>query len=230
MTADSTEHEATDTQAHNSAAESSIGTVEQKYERLHDKLDKTARSRFIAARRYELHETLSLYTVVLMSCAVIALTLFDGLDMLNAEAERASSFLQVFCAVGVLVYSVILSKSDFALKAYRHHECAVLLNKLRATVYKHTVEEPKSDQYNKSAEQYSAILERFENHLNLDFKCMQIQTKAYHKEYGIAWYTHPWIWLQFAFVYWHYILFSILAVTGPILIYLTFGNAFQTGG
>ena len=230
MNQDSEEGDNSETPAEESVSKSSIGTVEQKYERLHDKLDKTARSRFVAARRYELHETLSLYTVVLMSCAVIALTLFDGLGMLSDDAEKPSSFLQVFCAVGVLVYSVILSKSDFALKAYRHHECAVLLNKVRAKVYKHTVEEPKSDQYNKSAEEYAATLERFENHLNLDFKIMQIQTKAYHKEYEISWYTHPWIWLQFACVYWHYILFSLLAVAGPILIYITFGDPLQAGG
>ncbi|QDV61113.1 hypothetical protein Mal65_02360 [Crateriforma conspicua] len=201
-------------------ADSTFGTVAQKYERLHDKLDKTARSRFIAARRFELHETLSLYTVVLMSCAVIALTLFDSLDMLPQEAEKFSSFLQVFCAVGVLVYSVILSKSDFALQSYRHHECAMALNKIRSTVYKHTIEEPKTDQYNRAAEEYAKVLDRFDNHLNLDFRVMQMQTPMYRKEYGVNWWFMLKVRAEFVLVYWHYLLFSLLAVVGPIAVYL----------
>ncbi|WP_413432576.1 SLATT domain-containing protein [Crateriforma spongiae] len=209
-----------DGQAADDRDDSTFGTVAQKYERLHDKLDKTARSRFIAARRFELHETLSLYTVVLMSCAVIALTLFDSLDMLPQESEKFSSFLQVFCAVGVLVYSVILSKSDFALKSYRHHECAMALNKIRSTVYKHTIEEPKTDQYNRAADEYAKVLDRFDNHLNLDFRMMQMQTPMYRKEYGVNWWFTLKVRVEFLFVYWHYLLFSFLAVVGPIAVYL----------
>ena len=90
------------------AATSSTSTdevVEEKYKRLHEKMDKTARSRFIASRRFELHETLSLYTVVLMSCCVIGLTLLDGLEMLKPEAGKAAVFSQVFAAIGCLLYT-----------------------------------------------------------------------------------------------------------------------------
>lgn len=198
-------------------------SVAQKYQRLHEKMDKTARSRFIAARRFEVHETLSLYTVVIISCSVIGLTLLDGLKMLQPEAEKLSAFLQVFCALGVLVYSVILSKSDFALHAYRHHECALALNRLKNAVFKHMVDTPKTDQFAKSAEEYASILEKYENHIHLDFQCMQSQTKTYHAEYRIGWWFQFHVLLRFAFVYWHYVLFSLLSISGLVSIYWKFG-------
>jgi hypothetical protein len=199
-------------------------TVEQKYTRLHEKMDKTARSRFFAARRFELHEHLSLYTVVLISCCVIGLTLFDGLGMLEPGAEKLSAFLQVFCAVGVLVYSVILSKSDFALHAYRHHERGMELNKLKNAVYKHIVDEPKSDQFAKSAEQYAAILEKYEYHQNIDFQLIQCRTKEYHAYYGVNWWFKLIVLLKSTIGYWHYVIFSLLSIAGLITVFCKYGT------
>lgn len=203
-----------------------LETVEQKYQSLHDKIDKTARSRFIAARRLELHDTVSLGTVVVMSCCVIGLTLLDGLQMLTEPAGKLSSFVQVFCSVGVLVYSVILSKSDFSLNAFRQHDCGIELNRLRSLVYKHMVDEPKSDQYAKLSEDYASILERFDNHLLLDFHMMQIQTPSYHKYYKITGWKKLWVWCKYISMFWHYIILSLAAVAG--LVYLLWNHTSLT--
>ncbi|QDS86210.1 hypothetical protein EC9_03700 [Rosistilla ulvae] len=197
-------------------------SVEEKYRRLYEKMDKTARSRFIASRRFELQETLSLYTVVLMSCAVIGLTLLDGLEMLAPEAAKASAFLQVFAAIGVLVYSVILSKSDFALHAYRHHECGIAINHLRNSVFKHMVDMPKADKFNNLSDSYNTILERFENHLNLDFEIMLVRSKHYHKFYDVGFCFKSWVCVKAFLVYWHYLFFMLLSVAGLAWIGLAF--------
>ena len=198
-------------------------SVSEKYKTLYEKIDKTSRSRFIAARRLQLHETISLYTVVLMSCGVTALTLLDALGMLREEAGKLSAFLQVFCSMGVLVYSVIISKSNFALRAFKHHECGIALSRLRNDVFKHIVETPESDQFAKSAAQYATILENNENHLYVDFQMMKVQTKPYHSHYQVNPWLRIWVQIKHFATFWHYFLFSALVVCGLLLVYSTYG-------
>lgn len=197
--------------------------VKRKYEELYAKIDKTARSRFIAARRCQCHEIVSLYTVAVISCCIIGLTLFDALEMLTPDADKWSAFLQVFCAVGVLVYSVILSKYDFSLRAHLYHQCGLELNRLKQRVFKLMVDPPKSDEYEKTAKIYAGILERFENHSLNDFHLMQIETSQYSNEYGVNLWFRFRVWGWHLLGYWHYALFGILSVGAIVAIYVNYG-------
>ncbi len=196
----------------------------KKYERLHEKIDKTARSRFAAARRCELNELFSLYTVVIISCCIIGLTLFDALQMLEPEASKLSAFLQVFCAVAVLSYSIILSKSDFALQAYKHHECGMALNKLKNNVYKHILENPGADQFLNSSKQYATVLEKYDNHQNIDFYQMVCRNKEYHELYGVNACYRFRVWCCWLLGFWHYFIFSAVAILALVSIYCRYGD------
>lgn len=197
--------------------------VKLKYEELYSRIDKTTRTRFIASKRCKSHENASLATVAVISCCIIGLTLFDALEMLSPDAGKLSAFLQVICAVGVLVYSVFLSKCDFSLRAYLHHQCGLELSQLKQRVFKLMVEPPKLDEYEKISKAYAAVLVRYENHSTNDFRLMQIENSQFHKEYQVNWWYRIRVWLWHLVDYWHYAVFLLLSAVSTVAIYWKYG-------
>ena len=189
-----------------------------KAELLHD-IETTAKCRFIASARLELHEAYSEWTVALMTCCVIGLTLFDGLEMFMAEAKKPVDFLQVFCSVVILAFSIILAKSGFSLRAYRHHECGKELSKLKNKVQ--LVDDKNTNALASAGVKYASILSKHDNHAYLDYLCMKWQRPDdYNDE------LHWWFWVCYCartvWEYWMYFIFFAVAIGGLSFVFMTY--------
>lgn len=164
-------------------------TPEEQLNELDRRIRLTAKCRFEASQRFESLDWVTLASVVTLSVSVIGLTLIDVFELLEPQAKRLVAAAQIFSSVGVLGYSVFLSRGDFALQKYKYHQAGLALYAIRDRIAIKLLSSPSDQDVQEIQTSYNQVLERFDNHLSLDFDAVKVQSRDLRREYHIRWYN-----------------------------------------
>lgn len=200
---------------------------EESLNNLYKKVDATSKTRFHAARRLRLHSKSSTYIVVLISLGLILISLMQAYNLGNNISSNLVGLIQVFSAVAVLVYSLLIDKHDYSNLSEKMYSCASKLGELKQKIHPHLDIQNDKESYDKFRDEYHRILKRYETHSNNDFRGDYTRAKLEMPENytieGKGW------WLAKAHVYWSYFIdFSsyliVIGILGWVICWLWFGD------
>lgn len=129
----------------------------------------TARSSFCAARRLEQQSKWSQWTVTLASVALIIIPLVQSMDMPLIIDKKILNVLEIFLAIIVLVFSLLISAENYQLKASEMQQRGLELAKIYYALEPYRVKTGDIKLYEKFYTDYDQILSRHENHLPIDY-------------------------------------------------------------
>lgn len=158
--------------------------IKESFKNLHKKIEVTAKTRFYASRRLRRHADWSTYTVVIVSLALILMSLMQAYELgVNIKTEY-TAMIQVFSAVAILVYSLLIDKNDYSSLSEKMFGCASLLSELRQKYLPIiTSDNPKIECYEKVQKEYWDILKIYETHSNNDFGGDNLRAKLEMPEF-----------------------------------------------
>jgi conflict system pore-forming effector with SLATT domain len=143
---------------------------EDSFENLYKKVDATSKTRFHASRRLKLHSKLSTHTVVIISLGLILISLLQAYELGNNIESKLVALVQVFSAIAVLVYSLLIERNDYSNLSEKMYSCAAKLGELKQKIYPHLGQPFERGVYDELRDEYHAILKLFETHSNSDFR------------------------------------------------------------
>jgi len=201
---------------------------EKSYSNLYKKIDATSKTRFHAARRLRFHSKFSTYTVVIISLGLILLSLMQAYDLGNNISSNLVGLIQVFSAVAVLVYSLLIDKNDYSNLHEKMYSCASMLGELKLKVHPF-LESPAHDEvkYKEHLDAYHKILRIFETHSNNDFRGDYFRAKLEMPEnYTIKGFD--WLIMKALVIALHIINFIsyplVLGALSTVILWVWFGN------
>ena len=150
--------------------------MKSQLENLYRRTGITKESCFHATRRLDAHNNLSLWSLTILAFSLIVISLLSQLYSDNPfiiEYNRFLGFSMTATSIFAMVISVVIQKSDFALKADKFRLQAMEINELRLS-FKHLIEKnddesKKQELYENSSKHYSQILHRNLVHDQIDF-------------------------------------------------------------
>lgn len=143
---------------------------EESFSNLYKKVDATSKTRFHASRRLKLHSKLATYTIVLISLGLILISLMQAYKLGNNISSDLVALVQVFSAVAVLVYSLLIDKHDYSSLSEKMYSCASKLGELKQRIHPYLDKEFDQAPYDSFLNEYHNILRLFETHSNNDFR------------------------------------------------------------
>ena len=175
---------------------------------LYRKISKTAKTRFEAAKRLKykdkaLHYFLAIASVILLSISIttndkktiasktneVSVAANDNNSSKTTEKKCSAKEWQIFISIIILVLSLLTQAEDYRTRGIRMHDCAVVLNNLSRKIIH--LETDDSDELEKIEAKYSDVLQKYENHEDIDFKVMQFKTLG--EKDKINWIEKIWI-------------------------------------
>jgi len=145
----------------------------------------------------------------------------------NISSDKVG-LIQVFSAIAVLVYSLLIDKNDYSNLSEKMYSCASQLGELKQKIHPHLENEHDSNLYDEFRNEYHSILKLYETHSNNDFRGDYTRAKLEMpenyvikgKDWGLA-KIH---------VYWSHLLdfssyFAVIGILGWVLCWLWFGDA-----
>ncbi len=147
------------------------------FKNLYKKMDATSKTRFHAARRLRLHAKLSTYSVVVLSLALILISLMQAYDLGVNIGKKEVVLLQVFASVAVLVYSLLIEKNDFSNRSEKMYSCASKLGELKQKAHPFKVGDFNATKYDECWKEYHDMLKLYETHSNNDFRGDYLRAK-----------------------------------------------------
>jgi hypothetical protein len=133
-------------------------------------ISKTASSRFQASRRFMLHNYLSLFSVSFFSLVLIVTSIPQVANYKFLVNPTIVNIGQLSLSILLLSLSIAIGLSDFSLKSHQHHACGMELNKLVTLLKNKWDQHLNPAEYNEYIEKYYSILEKYENHSEIDYK------------------------------------------------------------
>lgn len=200
---------------------------EESFNNLYKKIDATSKTRFHAARRLRLHSKCSTYIVVLISLGLILISLMQAYSLGNNIGSSLVGLIQVFSAIAVLVYSLLIDKHDYSNLSEKMYSCASKLGELKQKIHPHLETEYEKEAYDQFRDEYHRILKLYETHSNNDFRGDYTRAKLEMPEnYTIE--GKDW-WLAKAHVCWSYFIdflsyLAVIGILGWVLCWLWFGD------
>ena len=116
--------------------------MKSQLENLYRRSGITKESCFHAARRLDTHNSLSLWALTTLAFSLIVISLITQLYSDNVfieEYDRFLGFAMTATSILALVISLVVSKSDFALRADKFRRQAMEMNELRIS-FKHLID------------------------------------------------------------------------------------------
>jgi len=166
---------------------------EDSFNNLYKKMDATSKTRFNASRRLRLHSKFSTYTVVIISLGLILISLMQAYGLGNNIESSLVGFIQVFSAVAVLVYSLLIDKNDYSNLSEKMYSCASKLGELKQKVHPQLEKEHDQKEYDSFRDEYHGVLKLYETHANNDFRGDYFRAKLEMPENyeikGIDWWV-----------------------------------------
>lgn len=165
---------------------------------LYGRVQKTANTRFNAHRRLIHHNNASLWTITCFSMGLIFIPLIETFGLESRFSDEYSSFIQVILAITILVISIILNMTNFSVRADRIHNCGMVLNSFARIVHRHVNDNSTPDVYDQLVKKYDEILQKHENHANIDYLFTKLRmTNYYTNPRGFSLYVRGLYLLQF---------------------------------
>ncbi|MCD9516608.1 SLATT domain-containing protein [Photobacterium carnosum] len=145
-------------------------------ENLHRRSGITKESCFHAARRLETHNSLSLWALTTLAFSLIVISLITQIYSDNSfiiEYQRFLNFSMTALSILALIISLVVSKSDFSLRANQFKLQAMEINELRIS-FRHLIEKEaddaeKEELYKINGDKYSNIIKRNLVHDQIDY-------------------------------------------------------------
>ena len=141
----------------------------------------TAKCRFNASVRLERASTYSFLTTTVLSLGLIFIPLYQNSGLVIPYSEKVLSMLQIFLAVAVLVYSVVIGTSKHDLRSAALDRCGVgikeLIRKLRNDIseYKANGVSVDLERYHTD---YHEISKEPENHVRVDYLFAVLESRS----------------------------------------------------
>ncbi|WP_038179833.1 SLATT domain-containing protein [Vibrio rhizosphaerae] len=141
----------------------------------------TAKCRFNASVRLERASTYSFLTTTVLSLGLIFIPLYQNSGLEISYSEQVLSMLQIFLAVAVLVYSVVIGTSKHDLRSAALDRCGVgikeLIRKLRNEISESKVSGVSIDLEKYHAD-YHEISTEPENHVRVDYLFAVLESRS----------------------------------------------------
>ena len=179
----------------------------------------TKESCFFASRRIGKHDRLSLWSLTTLAFCLIIISMITQVYKGNSfvvEYIKFINFSITAMSVFALVISVLIQKSNFALRSDKYRNQAMEISELRIS-FKHLIEnpstngKPQEDLYVEKSEKFAEILNRNLVHDQIDFlisKSKGIEKKYYNARLFVTEYLGYW---------------GIIAVTLSLLSWVSLG-------
>ncbi len=145
-------------------------TVGTRCDELYRKVRITAGARFNAYRRLIWHDQVTQWSVALASVALIVVPLLEVLGATTGIASQWLTALQVVLAIVVLVFSLLLSRNNHAVRADRMHRCGLELKRLLRHLETFRGRDVPDATYAEFNQRYDDILNQHENHAPADYE------------------------------------------------------------
>ena len=138
------------------------------------------------------------------------------------------ALIQVFSAIAVLVYSLLIDKNDYSNLSEKMYSCASQLGELKQKIYPHLdVHTHNEELYDDFRKEYHGILKLYETHSNNDFRGDYTRAKLEMSENyplkGMAWVSAK------IHVYWSHLInfssyFLVFGILCWVIYWLWFGE------
>ena len=169
-------------------------------ERLENTMKITSISRYNASVRLKLQGKISFITTTILSLGLIFMPLMQLANIHLIFSSNILSAIQIFLAVAVLVYSVIIGTARYDLRSEQLTECG---DKLKALIRDLRIE---NDDISSIQKRYSDIASSVENHIRNDFLLATLRTNELYHITGVIRFFK---WLQY---YTTNIIFNIMPI------------------
>lgn len=145
--------------------------VKDSAEKLQNSMRVTAKCRYNAANRLQRQGEFAFFTTTALSLGLIFVPLMHTSGVKLAFESNVLNMMQIFLAVSVLVYSVVIGTARYDVRAETLTECGDKLKELIRSIDKHreinvTFSEADLTTYH---ERYSDIVTDTENHIRSDY-------------------------------------------------------------
>jgi len=179
----------------------------------------TKESCFFASRRIGKHDSLSLWSLTTLAFCLIIISMITQVYKDNSfviEYIKFINFSITSMSVFALVISVLIQKSNFALRSDKYRNQAMEISELRIS-FKHLIDSPSAngksqeDLYVEKSEKYAEILNRNLVHEQIDYLVTNsegIENKYYSARLFVTEYLGYW---------------GIIAVTLSLLSWVSLG-------
>lgn len=170
----------------------SLNPIEKKepdpVKRLKNSIRVTSKCRFNAAVRLEHQSRFSFFVTTIISLGLILIPLlqFSGISL--AFNSSVLSSMQIFLAVSVLVFSVIIGTARYDVCSAMLTECGNKLKRLIRSIDKYMEGDDNKFPTNKLEEfqdEYSKIVEKTENHIRSDYYFAMLEMRKDYNYTGI---------------------------------------------
>lgn len=157
----------------------------------------TKGARFHAARRLQRKQAWSTYTVAALSLYAIGANLLIVYGMSGGKPiESKIAFAGSFLSIAILIVSLIEGSRQYELRADRLHNCAREVNCVYRKVRQARLgpgANPDAVSVRNLAEDYERILEKYENHEEIDYQLQRIKKCEW---FDVKWPERQWIRLR----------------------------------
>jgi len=192
-------------------------------EKLYEKIWKTKGARFIAHRRLEQINQLSVWAIALNSVYVIITSLLSISPFSNYSkiAPEYLSLITIFFSLIIIVLSLIENSKNYKAKAESLHQCGKDLNKLYERLSQLLENnEQNSDITNeieKLGEKYQVVIDKYpENHLSIDYDLFVASHKDLYDNKFLAFLIRAKIWVYVRLPYYLAILIPFILIISII--------------
>ncbi len=136
-------------------------------------IQKTKICRLKASDRLNMYNNITNWIISLLSLSLIVLPVYDlALPDVLKESKGFLVFVEISLAAMILVFSLMISNFNYAVRALRFHQCAVELSALdrKLNFIKVNVKSLRSiDNFKQIYHEYTSILTKYENHSFIDY-------------------------------------------------------------
>lgn len=142
------------------------------FEKLHMSMRTTVKCRFAAADRLKNYARFSFFTTTILSLGLILIPLIQNSQVALSVAPSVLNMMQIFLAVAVLVFSVVIGTAKYELRSELLTECGNRLKELIREMnrIKGTDVGSSSQELERLEKEYSRIITDVENHARVDYR------------------------------------------------------------
>lgn len=182
----------------------------------------TKGARFCADKRLQREGGLSQIALNFLSAYLIIVGLFPlYLKSFSHEASQVYiSLATTSISIVLLVFGLIESSKQHALKAHMFHECALKISRIynRLRRAKRLADGPdKEEAFDKITEEYNEILEVYENHETIDYDVFKLQKTEYFELTKL-----DIVFIKFRYYFQVQFIYHVIILLPPLLVAILF--------
>lgn len=167
-------------------------------EKLKMSMRATAKCRYFAAARLQRQARFSFFTTTVLSLGLIFIPLMQSSGVKLAYETNVLGMMQIFLAVSVLVYSVVIATARYDVRAEKLTECGDKLKELIRAIDREmdTKNSISDEDLRVYQDRYSDISTDTENHISSDYKFAMLEMTRDYRITGLkrlqVWATALW--------------------------------------